>query len=70
MGASAIQLPLGGVTEREPTLSDLVIRALGAPERAPCPVCEGRLARTATGVRCEDCGSELERQVTGGAWVA
>jgi hypothetical protein len=70
MGASAIQLPLDGATDREPTLSELVIRALGAPERAPCPICEGHLARTPSGVCCQDCGTELERQVTGGAWVA
>ncbi len=70
MGASAIQLPLDGATDREPTLSELVIRALGAPETTPCPICEGPLARTPSGVRCQDCGTELERQVTGGAWVA
>lgn len=47
----------------ERTLEFSVLRALGDPGVAPCPVCGGHLGEVAGGVACDACGTEILRGI-------
>ena len=48
-------------TSYERSLQFVVLRALGDPGVAPCPVCGGHLDEITAGVACAGCGSEIVR---------